>query len=289
MVHRAFKAVVSPNLLRRPPPPPTLTTIGPRMLQCSNSFSNRRVCVIYEHFKVSLVPLASFRRRLESIRLSAEGIVADSAGVAGTIRLATRLDPHESIKQRRAAIGRSLRERTETGVNNVAPVAPFEAATGVARAAGVNDGVVGHAGGGKGRTKKFNVELFVLSSIVLSIWVAGKLAGSHVPLVPTSDVGGEASELGRRASVGVCLCELLSTGLEVLVPPEPATVTGIEVHDNVGQVQLLNGVGGALMVAIGGVLAALQVDVGDEVGQRIGLNDESEGLVGVGLDDVDND
>jgi hypothetical protein len=223
--------------------------------------------VFDQHFEISLIPLSSFRGRLESVGLSTEGVVADGAGVAGTIRLTTRLDPHESIKQRRARIRRSLRSRTETGVNNVAPVTPLKTATGVTRATSVDDGVVGHAGGGKSGTEELDVELLVLGGVVLSVRVAGEFTGCHVPLVPAGDVGGETTELRGRAGVLVGLSELLSAGLEVVVPAKPATMAGVEVHDDVGEVQGLDGVGGTLVVAVCGVLAALQVNVGDQVGK----------------------
>lgn len=59
-----------------------------------------------------------------------------------------------------------------------------------------------------------------------------------------------------------------------------------QVLDDVGQVEGLEGVGDALAVTVGAVLAGLEVDVGDEVGERVGLDDESKGRVGVGLEDL---
>jgi hypothetical protein len=60
---------------------------------------------------------------------------------------------------------------------------------------------------------------------------------------------------------------------QVVVPAEPASVTGINVHGNVGEVELLERVCDALAVAGCRVLAGLEVDVGDQVGQGIGLDD----------------
>lgn len=60
----------------------------------------------------------------------------------------------------------------------------------------------------------------------------------------------------------------------------------IKVLDDVGEVQLLERVLDTLAVAVGAVLAGLEVDVGDEVGERVGLDDEGEGRVGLGLDDL---
>ncbi len=63
---------------------------------------------------------------------------------------------------------------------------------------------------------------------------------------------------------------------------------GIDVHGDVGEVQLLERVGDAIAVARGGLLASGQVGVGDQVGQRVGLDDSSDGNVGVPLDDLNN-
>lgn len=60
----------------------------------------------------------------------------------------------------------------------------------------------------------------------------------------------------------------------------------VKVLDDVGKVQLLKRVLDALAVAVGAVLAGLEVDVGDEVGERVGLDDEGEGRVRLGLDDL---
>lgn len=65
-------------------------------------------------------------------------------------------------------------------------------------------------------------------------------------------------------------------------------MASIDVHGDVGKVELLEGIGDTLAVAGGGVLAGLEVGVGDQVGERIGLNDESNGGVGVLLEDGDD-
>ena len=75
---------------------------------------------------------------------------------------------------------------------------------------------------------------------------------------------------------------------EVVVPAEPASVTGINVHGDVGQVELLESICNTFTVAGGGVLAGLEVAVGDQVGKRIGLDDQGNGHVGVLLEDGDN-
>lgn len=110
----------------------------------------------------------------------------------------------------------------------------------------------------------------------------------NIPLVPASNVGGETADLLRGSRGLVGLGQLLRSGLEVGVPAEPAAVARVDVHDDVGKVEVLEGVGDAVAVAGRGVLAGLQVRVGDEVGKRVGLDDEREGDLGVRLEDLDD-
>lgn len=158
------------------------------------------------------------------------------------------------------------RSRTEASVNNVTPSTPLLTTTGVAGAAGVDDGIAGHASGLEGRAEELEEELLVLGLVVLTIGVVGELSGDHVPLVPAGNVGGDTANLGGATGIDVDAGELLCSGDEVVVPAEPATVTGVDVSDHVGEVEGLQSVGDTLAVAFGGVLARLEVDVGDQVG-----------------------
>lgn len=65
-------------------------------------------------------------------------------------------------------------------------------------------------------------------------------------------------------------------------------MASIDVHGNVGQVELLKSICNTITVTGGGVLAGLEVDVGDQVGKRIGLDDQGNGSVGVALEDSNN-
>jgi hypothetical protein len=65
-------------------------------------------------------------------------------------------------------------------------------------------------------------------------------------------------------------------------------VTSVEVHDDVGEVEVLDGIGDTVTVTRSRVGAGGQVGVGDQVRKRVGLNDESEGSVGVRLQDLDD-
>lgn len=105
------------------------------------------------------------------------------------------------------------------------------------------------------------------------------------PGVPSCDVCGNSSELRRRTSSLVCAGQLLSTRLEVVVPAQPATVPGVQVLDNVGQVERLQRISNAVAVASGAVLACGEVDVRDQVGERVGLDEKGECRVRVRLED----
>jgi hypothetical protein len=58
-------------------------------------------------------------------------------------------------------------------------------------------------------------------------------------------------------------------------------VTTVNVHDYVGEIELFERIRNTVAVSGGRGLACLQVVVGDQVGQRIGLNDQSKSRVGV--------
>jgi hypothetical protein len=60
---------------------------------------------------------------------------------------------------------------------------------------------------------------------------------------------------------------------EVIVPAQPPAVTGVDVHGNVGQIEGLEGVRDTVTVTRGRVLAGLEVGVGDQVGEGVGLDD----------------
>ena len=110
----------------------------------------------------------------------------------------------------------------------------------------------------------------------------------NVPGVPTGGVGGPTTELLGAATGLESLGKLLCAGLQVRVPAEPTTVTSVEVHDDIGKIEVLDGIGDTVTVAGGRVLASILVRVGDKVGKRIGLDEERESNVGVLLDELDN-
>lgn len=75
---------------------------------------------------------------------------------------------------------------------------------------------------------------------------------------------------------------------QVGVPAKPATVASIDVHGDVGKVEVLESIGNALLVAIRRVLAGGKVGVGDQVRERVGLNDQCEGGVWSGLEHLND-
>jgi len=245
------------------------------------------VGVVDEVLEVGLVPLAGLGRGLESIRLAAEAVVAGGRAVAGAVGLATGLDPDESVGELGTGVGRGA--DTEAGALDVAPVAPLLTETLDAVTGSIDDGVVGHAGGLEGGTEGGDVGLLVLASVVLGIRLLGKLAGAEVPRVPASNVGGETTELLGLAGVRVGLGQLLRTGLEVGIPAEPSAVAGIDVLDDVGEVERLESIRNTVTVSRGRVLAGLEVRVGDQVGQGVGLDEEHERRGAVLLEESSND
>lgn len=62
-------------------------------------------------------------------------------------------------------------------------------------------------------------------------------------------------------------------------------MASIDVHGDVGKVEALESIRDTITVAGRGVLACLQILVGDQVGERIWLNDKSNGGVRVLLED----
>ena len=80
-------------------------------------------------------------------------------------------------------------------------------------------------------------------------------------------------------------CMMGTRRTEVVVPAKPSSMTSIDVHGDVGQVELLKSVRNTLTVSGSAVLAGLEVGVGDEVGKTVGLDAQRNGGIGVLLDD----
>lgn len=61
-------------------------------------------------------------------------------------------------------------------------------------------------------------------------------------------------------------------------------MASVDVHDDVGKVKALERICDTLLISGLALLTGGQVGVGDQVGQRVGLDQKSKGRVGVGLD-----
>lgn len=123
------------------------------------------------------------------------------------------------------------------------------------------------------------------------------LTDDGVKGVVVGDVGGETTNLVLLAGslVGSLqdLGELIGSEGKVVVPPEPATVGGVNVEVDVVLLELGDGMGDAITVGVNGTGAEGDVEVGDQVSERIGLEDNGElevlgggDLLGVGLDEL---
>jgi hypothetical protein len=144
-----------------------------------------RAGVLEQHLEVGLVPLAGLGSGLVGIGLAAERIVADGTGVAGAVGLATGLDPDEGVGELEASIGSGA--AAEAGTVDVAPVTPSltQARDGVT--AGIDDGVVGHAGGLESGTEEGNILLLILGLVPLGIRRISELTRGEIPRCPWLD------------------------------------------------------------------------------------------------------
>jgi hypothetical protein len=170
-----------------------------------------RLSILDQLLKVGLVPLSSLRTRRESIRHTTERIITGGARITGTIRLATRLDPHECINQRIARGARG--PHAEARALDVAPVTPFLAEASDAVAGGVDDGLGGHAGGLEFGGEEGDELLFVLRFVVLGVGGFGEFAGGQIVGVPAGNVGGDTADLLGGACGFVGFGKFLGTGL----------------------------------------------------------------------------
>jgi len=204
------------------------------------------------------------------------GIVANGRGVGGAVTLSTGLDPDKRISKRIASVRR--RADAEARADDVAPVAPLLLLCWLdAVAAGVGDEVGWEAGSGQERRDGVDVALLVAGGVGRRIGGAG----GDAPGVVVGDVGGEAADGGGRAGGFVEVAEHGRGGADVGGPAEPAGVAGVEVHGHVWQVELLDGVGGQLLVGSSRVGALGNAHVGDHVGEGVGLDDKDHAGLGV--------
>jgi hypothetical protein len=117
------------------------------------------------------------------------------------------------------------------------------------------------------RSECIDVSLLVAVGVTLGV----RRASCDAPGIVVGDVGDETANCGRRSCSLVKRGKELSSGLDVGSPAEPSSMTGIKVHDDVLHVERLDGVGGECLVGGGGICALGDIEVSDQVGQRVGL------------------
>lgn len=91
----------------------------------------------------------------------------------------------------------------------------------------------------------------------------------HILTVVVGDVSCQTSDLDGSSSAdvgnGQNFSKELGSGREVIVPTQPTTVGSIHVEEDVGELQLLDRIGDALLVSGGGVGAPFDTHVGNQV------------------------
>lgn len=107
-------------------------------------------------------------------------------------------------------------------------------------------------------------------------------SAGQVPAIVVSHVGGKTTDCVGAACVLVHASEELSSRGQVGLPAEPASMSSVQVHSDVGEVELREGIVGAFQIRGLGVAALGNVEVGDQVGQRVRLDNEDDAEVAVG-------
>ncbi|KAI6749548.1 hypothetical protein HG530_014962 [Fusarium avenaceum] len=181
---------------------------------------------------------------LDSIVVSTVVVVASSAGVRCTIRLTTGLDPDKGIGEGITSVG--ARSKSETSSLGVAPVSPSLLAGRLLAGAALVDEELGAGPALLLEERRQGVDVLLLVVVGVALGVVG--LGGELPGVVVGNVGDETSESGRLAGVLVDVGVQLGGRGKVGGPSEPATVTGVEVHGDMGEVKLLDGVDGELLV-----------------------------------------
>lgn len=104
------------------------------------------------------------------------------------------------------------------------------------------------------------------------------------PGVVVGYVGRETTHGSRGAGILVHLGEQVGGRLQVGRPSQPAGVASVDIHSDVGQVELRQGVLHGDQVVVLGVGTLGHVEVRHQVGKRVGLDDKQDPDVRVGDD-----
>jgi hypothetical protein len=119
------------------------------------------------------------------------------------------------------------------------------------------------------RGERIDIALLITVGVALSV----RGARSNAPGIVIGNIGDQTANRSRRSSSLVEVAKELCSRLNVGGPSEPASVTGIKVHNDILHVERLDGILRERLVGSRGIGALLDVGVGDQVGERVGLDD----------------
>lgn len=201
------------------------------------------------------VPSDSPPARSENVLVRVLGETAESGILT--------LDPDESIDE--SISGGSVRTDAETCADLIAPISLLDLASGLLSAARlINDELsIGPSSIGKSGSNGVDVALFV------TVGVGGGVSGasSDGPGIVVGNVGGKTAEVLGGAGVSVDLTKHSRCLGKILWPSEPSSVTTVQVHGDMGESELRDGIDGQLLIGSGGTGTLGGTHVGDSVGK----------------------
>jgi hypothetical protein len=118
--------------------------------------------------------------------------------------------------------------------------------------------------------------------IIVGVALRDRIRTRSAQSVIVGDVGSQAANERRGRGVLVELREEGGRGLEVGRPAKPASMSSVEVHVDTDGVELLDSIRNGLKVGRLGIGAFLNAQVGDQVGERVGLDDSNDANIGDG-------
>lgn len=117
------------------------------------------------------------------------------------------------------------------------------------------------------RRKSIDISLLVTVRVALSV----RGACRDAPSIVVGHIGDQTTDRCWRSGCLVQRAEKFRCGLNVGSPSQPASVTGIQVHDDVLQVQCLDSVSCESLVGGCSICAFLNIEVCHKVGKTVGF------------------
>lgn len=173
------------------------------------------------------------------------------------------LDPDEGIDE--SISGGSVRSDTETSADLIAPISLLDLASWLLSAARLVDDETSTWPSSVGKSGADGVDVALLVTVGVGAGVSG--ASSNGPGVVVGNVGGKTTELLGGAGVLVDRSIHIRRVDKMFSPSEPSSVTTVQVHGDIGESELLDGIDGQILVGSGGVGALGHSHVGDSVGK----------------------